>query len=303
VHIAHSTHTNWTKPDSPTLTHDTTMPTQVRFISPDPTVPDITKTQSFNRYMFVSGNPISFVDMDGYQQTTSGTSTYAEDMSDDRPSIPDPPKEVGGDDYGDYDAPETPDPGQTQPTTPQDTTSTDQTNTQPGESTDSDQTQPTGTPAETESVKETKMRYGFPDGWYDDKNPRKGKVYPTSPYGWRTHPKTGKKKFHNGVDIGTHGKKLPVSAVASGKVIFVGNKRDGYGRKVVIDHGKTTTGKKITTISAHLSKTSVKVGDTVNKGDQIGNTGDSGTATGVHLHYEVRINDKPINPKNIIWGE
>jgi RHS repeat-associated protein len=77
-----------------------------RFITPDPTVPDMTKTQTYNRYMFVEGNPISFVDMDGYQASQSGFPEMTSDVTDfDMPVIPDPPSSSRDDIDSEYDQP------------------------------------------------------------------------------------------------------------------------------------------------------------------------------------------------------
>ena len=79
-------------------------------------------------------------------------------------------------------------------------------------------------------------------------------------------------------------------AAADGVVVYAGWE-EGYGRLVVIDHGFG-----ISTCYAHLSAFNAQVGTRVDRGDVIGYVGDSGRSTGPHLHYEVRINNTPVNP-------
>jgi len=97
-------------------------------------------------------------------------------------------------------------------------------------------------------------------------------------------------RLHTGIDLPAP-KGTLVLATAAGSVVFTG--RDGrYGKMVVIDH---LNGLK--THYAHLSGISVRVGRFVLRGAQIGSVGKSGNATGYHLHYEVRRDGKPVNPK------
>ncbi|WP_051532318.1 M23 family metallopeptidase [Brackiella oedipodis] len=111
----------------------------------------------------------------------------------------------------------------------------------------------------------------------------------SSPFGYRYHPILGTYKLHTGVDLAlSYGS--PVQASSGGLVVFAGTKT-GYGRVIDIDHGN-----QIVTRYAHLSKITVKEGDIVSKQQLIGNVGTSGYATGPHLHYEIRINDVPVNP-------
>ncbi len=118
--------------------------------------------------------------------------------------------------------------------------------------------------------------------------PVQGKL--ESGFGGRRNPFGGNSyEFHSGQDIeapwGT-----PVVAGASGKVAFVGW-QNGYGQLVVIDHGGG-----LTTRYGHLSHVDVSLGDTVARGQFIARVGSTGRSTGPHLHYEVRINDEPVNP-------
>jgi murein DD-endopeptidase MepM/ murein hydrolase activator NlpD len=113
----------------------------------------------------------------------------------------------------------------------------------------------------------------------------------TSWFGRRIHPKLGYSHFHTGVDLAASiGSK--VFATADGKVSFVGYK-SGYGYTVIINHGYGYQ-----TVYGHNSKLLVNVGAQVKKGQIISLSGNSGTSTGPHLHYEVRIEGKPVNP---VW--
>lgn len=114
----------------------------------------------------------------------------------------------------------------------------------------------------------------------------------TSFYGPRFSPfgNSNNSEFHLGVDladrIGT-----PVFAAADGKVIHAYYSADGYGKNILLQHKFGYT-----TLYAHLSLIQVSAGDHVYKGQQIGEVGETGRATGPHLHFEVRITGKHINP-------
>jgi murein DD-endopeptidase MepM/ murein hydrolase activator NlpD len=111
----------------------------------------------------------------------------------------------------------------------------------------------------------------------------------TSEYGYRRDPKTGGRRMHKGVDFAaSHGTHL--YATADGVVTEAGW-TSGYGRLIKIQHEFG-----IETRYAHLSKIRVKVGQRVSRGDHIGDMGASGRVTGVHLHYEVRVGGKAVNP-------
>lgn len=119
----------------------------------------------------------------------------------------------------------------------------------------------------------------------------------TSPYGSRIHPIFKKRIFHSGVDIGApYGRNI--KAANSGKVIFTGW-YGGYGKVVIIDHGKVN-GIPTTTLYAHMSSYCVSQGKSVYKGQVIGNIGTTGYSTGPHLHFEVRRNGVTTNPLNYI---
>ncbi|MDR2486852.1 MAG: peptidoglycan DD-metalloendopeptidase family protein [Clostridiales Family XIII bacterium] len=96
-------------------------------------------------------------------------------------------------------------------------------------------------------------------------------------------------RHHNGIDIGV--RYGPVFAADGGKVIFAGNRGDGYGNKIVIDHGANRQ-----TLYAHLSELSVKEGETVFQGQTIAISGNTGATTGPHLHFEIHIGGVPKNP-------
>ncbi len=115
----------------------------------------------------------------------------------------------------------------------------------------------------------------------------------SSYYGMRTHPLSGRREMHKGIDFAG---KLggPVIAVAKGVVTYAG-KRYGYGQVIDIAHGNGYT-----TRYAHNSRLLVSVGDTVEKGFQIAEIGSSGRSTGPHVHFEVLKNGKEINPVRFI---
>lgn len=111
----------------------------------------------------------------------------------------------------------------------------------------------------------------------------------TGSFGERIDPFNGEGAFHSGVDIGSsYGQ--PIVAPADGIVEFA-DFMGGYGRAIILDHGHG-----ITTRYGHLSNFSIIQGQHVHRGDTIGYVGLSGRSTGPHLHYEVRINDTPVNP-------
>jgi murein DD-endopeptidase MepM/ murein hydrolase activator NlpD len=111
----------------------------------------------------------------------------------------------------------------------------------------------------------------------------------TGSFGERTDPFNGEGAFHSGVDISaTVGQ--AIIAPADGVVIFA-DFMGGYGRAIALDHGHG-----ITTRYGHLASFAVVFGQYVHRGDTVGYVGLSGRSTGPHLHYEVRINDTPVNP-------
>ena len=117
---------------------------------------------------------------------------------------------------------------------------------------------------------------------------RKMKV--NSPYGYRTDPFTGKRKFHNGIDLHARGDK--VLAMMKGTVIKVGQDR-ASGKYVVLRHGEFTVS------YCHLSRILVGKGAVVRPRDAVGITGNTGRSTGEHLHITCRRNGKSVNPAKI----
>ncbi|MGF6964454.1 murein DD-endopeptidase MepM/ murein hydrolase activator NlpD [Paraburkholderia sp. WC7.3g] len=113
----------------------------------------------------------------------------------------------------------------------------------------------------------------------------------SSPFGYRIHPVKGKHLMHTGVDFAAP-KGASVVAAGSGTVRFVGF-RGGYGKIVVLSHPRGYT-----THYAHLSAFArdLRVGAQVTEGQPLGAVGSTGTATGPHLHFEVREHDQPIDP-------
>jgi murein DD-endopeptidase MepM/ murein hydrolase activator NlpD len=111
----------------------------------------------------------------------------------------------------------------------------------------------------------------------------------TASFGERIDPFNGEGAFHSGVDISAM-VGSPVLAPADGVVTFA-DFLGGYGRAVMLDHGHG-----ISTRYGHLASFAVAAGQVIHRGDTIGYVGLSGRTTGPHLHYEVRINDTPVNP-------
>jgi murein DD-endopeptidase MepM/ murein hydrolase activator NlpD len=118
----------------------------------------------------------------------------------------------------------------------------------------------------------------------------------SSGYGWRIHPIYKTRKFHDGMDFnGTIG--TPIYATGDGVIIQCSSVR-GYGKKVVIDHGY---GYK--TIYAHLNGYNVKLGQKVRRGEVIAFLGNTGSSTGPHVHYEVRKDNRTVDPINYYFND
>jgi murein DD-endopeptidase MepM/ murein hydrolase activator NlpD len=101
--------------------------------------------------------------------------------------------------------------------------------------------------------------------------------------------------YHNGIDIGNRGANAPIVAAATGNVTFAGWWDGGGGNSVWIDHGNGYI-----TMYAHMSKILVGVGQQVTQGTQIGITGETGRAFGIHLHFMVEYNHKVLNPISVL---
>lgn len=119
------------------------------------------------------------------------------------------------------------------------------------------------------------------------------KGYITSTFGYRSDPMTGRTAFHAGIDFGGS-EGSDVFSVADGVVSFAGE-RTGYGNVVEVDHGGGYV-----TRYAHARALAVKLGDVVTKDQLIAYMGSTGRSTGTHLHYEVLLNGKQINPATFI---
>lgn len=111
----------------------------------------------------------------------------------------------------------------------------------------------------------------------------------TSSFGYRVHPITHKYKLHTGVDLAAP-MGTPVHAAADGTVTIAG-RMPAYGLEVVIDHGGH-----VSTLYGHNSRLLVSVGDVVKRGQVIAKSGSTGWSTGPHVHFEKRVNGKPVNP-------
>lgn len=125
----------------------------------------------------------------------------------------------------------------------------------------------------------------------------------TSGYGGRNAVKTSKgysSTNHDGIDIGGTGGNLngqAADSIGGGKVTEVGYDENGYGNYVVVDHGNGYT-----SLYGHLQKATVKQGDTVSSGQQVGVIGSTGSSTAPHLHLRVRKNGQSIDPRTVIPG-
>jgi len=115
----------------------------------------------------------------------------------------------------------------------------------------------------------------------------------TSEFGRRLSPFGSEPEFHKGIDIATRTGQ-PVHAPADGIVAEVGYRHD-LGQMVRIHHGHG-----MTTVYGHLSRTAVRVGSTVRRGDRIGQVGNTGRSTGSHLHYAVMLNGVEVNPRKYL---
>lgn len=113
--------------------------------------------------------------------------------------------------------------------------------------------------------------------------------YLSSSFGWRRHPITGRHVMHEGLDFAAP-RGTPIQA-ASGGVVTEAGYRSGYGKTVEIHHGSD-----IVTRYAHASDIKVKVGDIVERGQEIATVGSTGLSTGPHLHFEVRVAGHPLDP-------
>ena len=122
----------------------------------------------------------------------------------------------------------------------------------------------------------------------------------TSGYGGRSAPTTSKGKGstqHDGIDIGGSVNGQAADSIGGGKVTEVGYDANGYGNYVVVDHGDGYT-----SLYGHLQKATVKQGDTISAGQQVGVIGSTGKSSGPHLHLRVHKNGQSIDPRTVIPG-
>ena len=120
-----------------------------------------------------------------------------------------------------------------------------------------------------------------------------GEVDMSSPFGMRMDPFNGRPAVHTGIDLrGDMGE--PVRATATGRVTIAG-REGGYGNMVEINHGNGLASR-----YGHLSQIAVKVGQFVRIGETIGRIGSTGRSTGLHLHYETRINGEAVDPQKFL---
>jgi len=131
----------------------------------------------------------------------------------------------------------------------------------------------------------TRLRY-TPNIW-----PVKGSI--TSHYGSRSDPFNGEAEMHMGLDISAL-YNTQIHSPADGVVIYT-ERKAAYGNLLIIDHGNG-----LTTRYGHLSRALLKVGQKVKRGDVVGLVGTTGRTTAPHLHYEVRLNDRPVNPRSYL---
>jgi murein DD-endopeptidase MepM/ murein hydrolase activator NlpD len=124
-------------------------------------------------------------------------------------------------------------------------------------------------------------------------NGRPSQGYITSGFGTRSDPFTGGRAHHLGIDFSARTGD-PVLAAAGGVVSFAGVK-SGYGNVVEVDHGNGYS-----TLYGHNSRLIVRVGDIVRAGQQLARAGSTGRSTGPHVHFEVHVNGRPVNPRRFL---
>ena len=115
----------------------------------------------------------------------------------------------------------------------------------------------------------------------------------SSPFGFRVHPITGTRRMHTGTDF-RGGMGTPIYAAAGGEVVRAGP-AGGYGNQIVIDHGRVN-GVHLATSYSHQSRLAARRGETVRAGELIGYIGSTGFSTGPHLHFEVYVEGRVVDP-------
>jgi murein DD-endopeptidase MepM/ murein hydrolase activator NlpD len=116
----------------------------------------------------------------------------------------------------------------------------------------------------------------------------------TSGFGYRTDPITGATAYHAGLDIGA-GCGTPIKAAGTGVILSAGFNSGGYGNMTLINHGNG-----LSTLYGHQSSIIVSAGQSVTQGQVIGYVGSTGKSTGCHLHFEVRVNGNPVDPRGYL---
>jgi len=124
-----------------------------------------------------------------------------------------------------------------------------------------------------------------------------GAMHLVSGFGYRIHPIYRTRRMHSGVDIAVK-TGTPVYASGNGTVVRPDGSMGGYGRYVLIDHGFGYR-----SLYAHLSRTSVRPGQQVKRGELIGYVGNTGLSVAPHLHYEVHKNGRPVNPVHYFYND
>ena len=126
--------------------------------------------------------------------------------------------------------------------------------------------------------------------------PVAGEVRVSSTFGHRIHPVTGKHAMHHGLDLAAP-KGTPIRA-GQGGVVVRAEDAGTYGNLVVVDHGNG-----VTTRYAHCDRLQVRAGDEISAGTTLATVGSTGRSTGPHLHYEVRIEGRAVNPQDARWND
>lgn len=153
----------------------------------------------------------------------------------------------------------------------------------------------TKVPAKTTTGKNTIVYKNSSLGLAAIQQPVAGSI--TSRFGVRSRIRSS---AHTGLDIATSSG-TPMIPVAPGKVTYAGYK-GSYGYMVIINHGKNDKGQTVETYYAHCSRLNVSVGDSVNENTIIAYIGSTGNSTGPHLHLEIRLNGRAVNPQNYLYN-
>ena len=153
----------------------------------------------------------------------------------------------------------------------------------------------TKVPAKTTSGKNTVVYKNSSLGLAAIQQPVSGSI--TSRFGVRSRIRSS---AHTGLDIATSSG-TPIIPVASGTVTYAGYK-GSYGNLLIINHGKNEAGQTVETYYAHCSRLNANVGDNVNENSVIAFVGSTGNSTGPHLHLEIRLNGRAVNPQNYLYN-